>query len=196
MGDYGVGSPNCLLLEHWGTLLYTVFDEMPYLVGSAAVSTTYRDVDVRVILNDDAFDATFGPSRGCHNENSEKWTSLMTALSLWGQKVTGLPIDFQVQRHSNVAEADWEKRRLPIGMKALRVNCSRCEPGKSIPHEPCDSTSFPEGKQEQFEAIMRAVVAYGDACRKFADPESGYYAGKLKMSSTYTEIFNLVSAAL
>ncbi len=128
MGDHGVGSPNCLLLDHWGTLLYSVFDEMPYMVGSATMSTTYRDVDVRVILNDDVFDATFGPSFGCHNEYSDKWTSLMAALSLWGQKVTGLPIDFQVQRRGNVPEADWEKPRIPIGMKALRAYCSRCEP--------------------------------------------------------------------
>jgi hypothetical protein len=119
MGDYGVGSPNCLLLDHWGALLYHVYDEMPYLVGSAAISTTYRDVDVRVILDDEKFDAEFGTELRRGGGHSKKWSAVMAALSLWGQKVTGMPIDFQVQRRSNVLNIDWGKTRIPIGMLAL-----------------------------------------------------------------------------
>lgn len=119
MGTYGVGSPNCILLDHWGAMLYHVYDEMPYLVGSAASSTTYRDVDVRVILKDERFDAYFGADLRRGAGHSKRWTGLMIALSLWGQKVTGLPIDFQVQRNSNVPKLDWTKTRIPIGMLAL-----------------------------------------------------------------------------
>lgn len=116
MGNWGVGSPNCLLLDHWALMLEPVFDETPYLVGSAAVSSTWRDVDVRVIMDDDKFDAWFGTSRSKRNASSKKWSALMTAISLWGQKVTGLPIDFQAQRRSGVSEADWEKPRHPLGI--------------------------------------------------------------------------------
>jgi hypothetical protein len=79
-------------------------------------------------MDDDKFDATFGPTLRCHNEHSTKWTSLMAALSLWGQKVTGLPIDFQVQRNGRVRKEDWDKPRIPIGMKALQIVCARCDP--------------------------------------------------------------------
>lgn len=126
MGNYGVGSPNAILLDHWGAWLYHVFDEMPYMVGSATTSTTWRDVDIRVILKDDRYDAYFGKERARAGGESKRWTALMAAISLWGQKVTGLPIDFQVQRRSNVPEADWKKPRIPIGMYAREtVDSSR-----------------------------------------------------------------------
>jgi hypothetical protein len=119
MGDWGVGSPSCLLLDHWALLVQPIFDETPYLVGSAAASSTWRDVDVRVIMDDEKFDAWFGDSRATCNVNGAKWSGLMTAISLWGQKVTGLPIDFQVQRRSRVSETDWKKPRHPLGIFAM-----------------------------------------------------------------------------
>ena len=46
----------------------------------------------------------------------------MTAFSLWGQKVTGLPIDFQVQRRSDIPQADWDKARCPLGIFPVNHN--------------------------------------------------------------------------
>jgi hypothetical protein len=126
MGSWGVGSPNCLLLDHWALLVQPIFDETPYLVGSATVSSSWRDVDVRVVMDDEKFDAWFGDSYAVANLHGAKWSALMTAISVWGQKVTGLPIDFQVQRRSKIAEADWEKARHPLGIFAVEGELVTC----------------------------------------------------------------------
>ncbi len=102
------------LLQNWGTVLRSVFtddllDGMPYLVGSALDRPDYRDVDVRLILADDVFDRL---------ASVVEIQGLNIGFSLWGQRVTGLPIDFQVQRMTE-ANAENEGRRHPIGMGRL-----------------------------------------------------------------------------
>lgn len=94
-------------LEAWGLRLRTMFmHEMPYLVGSSLYVPTWRDVDVRVMLEDERYDILASlvvPSQ------------LNLAVSVWGQKVTGLPIDFQIQRTSE-ANAEFHGGRHPIAM--------------------------------------------------------------------------------
>jgi hypothetical protein len=80
--------------------------EMPYLVGSALTSPDWRDVDVRVMLDDDEYDSL---------QRRIVPALLNLAVSTWGQKVTGLPIDFQIQR-AREANAEHHGRRHPIGM--------------------------------------------------------------------------------
>lgn len=66
-----------------------------YLVGSADTSTTpggYRDVDVRTILDDDLFDQLF-PSL-------DIWECWCFLASDWMTRMTGLPVDYQVQRRT------------------------------------------------------------------------------------------------
>ena len=96
-------------LEAWGQRLRTMFhNEMPYLVGSSLATRSWRDVDVRVMLDDDHYDALTAlvvPSQ------------INLAVSVWGQKVTGLPIDFQLQRTTD-ANAEHNGRRHPIAMRA------------------------------------------------------------------------------
>lgn len=59
-----------------------------YLVGAAVQRPDFRDVDVRHILSDQAFsDLEKTVDVGCLNH----------IVSIWGQKLTGLPIDYQVQ---------------------------------------------------------------------------------------------------
>lgn len=92
----GVGMPAWLYLNQFGRLVYDVFGSYPYLVGSAADTKQWRDVDVRLILEDDEYIKLFGkPSRPA--EINPKWVSLCLAYASLGTKITGLPIDFQIQ---------------------------------------------------------------------------------------------------
>ena len=111
-----VGMPAALLLDHWGLMLYETFGEYAYLVGSAAEKRGWRDVDVRVILDEADYESWFPGSErspGCVNA---RWSAITASFSLWGKAMTGLPVDFQVQLRSKVSEADWEKPRIPIGL--------------------------------------------------------------------------------
>jgi hypothetical protein len=77
------------LLHDWAVQVVQLFNgEMCYQVGSSMVYGKYRDVDVRTML--DAKD--FKKLQKLVNVDR-----LNLAISLWGQKVTGMPIDFQVQ---------------------------------------------------------------------------------------------------
>lgn len=78
-----------LLLRNWGQDLFRAFGETPYLVGSAARAESYRDVDVRLMMDDDQFALLTG--------NTQRLDALNLAFTLWGRMVTGLPIDFQFQ---------------------------------------------------------------------------------------------------
>jgi len=81
----------------------------PYLVGSAGIGGTggYRDVDVRLILDEDEF-AAVCPTR-------ERWELLCLAISAYLSERTGLPIDFQIQRTKEANER-FSGSRNPLGM--------------------------------------------------------------------------------
>lgn len=95
-------------LEDWCRMVYRIFGRPPYLVGSVTERADFRDVDVRVILPDKAFDRWF---RG----HLDTVRFVNRALSVWGQQETGLPIDFQVQRSTEAHEFD--KPRNPMGVR-------------------------------------------------------------------------------
>ncbi len=98
------------LLDDWGVALWRMFlGERAYLVGSALMTADHRDVDVRVMLDDHAW---------CALDDLVDIDDFNLAVSLWGQKVTGLPIDFQVQ-HTEAANADFDGRRHPLGVRAV-----------------------------------------------------------------------------
>jgi len=80
-----------------------------YLVGSV-LAGEHRDVDVRVILADDEFDAWF-PNR---EHAPGAWELLCLGLTAWLRQQTGLPIDFQVQRMSE-ANDKHDGPRNPLG---------------------------------------------------------------------------------
>jgi hypothetical protein len=85
-------------------------DECPYLVGTAGLggSDSYRDVDVRLMLDDDEFAAAC-PTR-------ERWELLCLAISAYLSSRTGLPIDFQVQLASAANERHGGSPRNPLGI--------------------------------------------------------------------------------
>ena len=94
------------LLHDWGAALQRAFPgHTAYLVGSALIRADYRDVDVRVIFEDEAYtdlSMMVNPA------------DLNLAVSLWGQQVTGLPVDFQVQSDTDADQ--YNGRRHPLGL--------------------------------------------------------------------------------
>lgn len=67
-----------------------------YLVGTVLTSADWRDVDVRMIMADDEFDASFA--------NALLWEAFCLGATAWLRSQTGLPIDFQVQRMTEANE--------------------------------------------------------------------------------------------
>lgn len=83
-------------------------DAMPYLVGTALVKPDFRDVDVRVMVADDRYDRL----------DVREWRLLNLTTSAWLTQVTGLPVDFQIQRLSE-ANAAHSGRRQPLAMTPI-----------------------------------------------------------------------------
>jgi hypothetical protein len=95
-------------------LVHRAFGKPPYLVGSAGADgdgTPPRDVDVRLILDDDEF-AGVCPTR-------ERWELLCLAIGAYLAKATGLPVDFQVQRLTEASQRHGKKIRNPLGMRRV-----------------------------------------------------------------------------
>lgn len=84
--------------------------ECPYLVGTAGVggAESYRDVDVRLMLDDDEFAAAC-PTR-------ERWALLCLTIGAYLSSRSGLPVDFQVQSARVANEAHGGKPRNPLGL--------------------------------------------------------------------------------
>lgn len=98
----GTGMPATTLLEAFGQWLREAFGASAYHVGSSIHGKQWRDVDVRLMLPDDEFAALFPGYQFAHQRDA-KWALLCAALSELGKRLTGLPIDFQIQ---SVTEAN------------------------------------------------------------------------------------------
>jgi hypothetical protein len=93
--------PAGIWLTKFGQLVADYFGHECYHVGSSLTRKDWRDVDVRLILPDDDFEERFG--RGASAETHPKLGAVTLAFAALGQKMTGLPIDFQIQplTHAN-----------------------------------------------------------------------------------------------
>jgi hypothetical protein len=85
------------------------FGHLAWLVGTAGVggAERYRDVDVRLILDEEEFAAAC-PTR-------ERWEVLCLSVSAYLSSRTGLPVDFQVQRAAEANARYGGKPRNPLG---------------------------------------------------------------------------------
>lgn len=111
-----VGSPAFLYLQEFGSQVWTVFGGPPYLVGSALHTKKWRDVDVRMLLSDEEWKQW---ELGEPKNPNAKWATLCMAFSELGRKMTGLPIDFQIQQQSD-ANARFQNSRSALGCIDLR----------------------------------------------------------------------------
>ncbi len=101
--DFAQLNHGCLIVTEafgWGTT---------YLVGSALESDAFRDVDVRTILDDDEFDALF-------HGRAFFWSLVCLGISMYLREVTGLPIDYQIQRRTQANLHNGPRN--PIGIEA------------------------------------------------------------------------------
>ena len=89
-----------------------------YLVGSALSRSDWRDVDIRYIMSDADFAILF-PNAGQYWEHDARWLLLTVAISERLQKLTGLPIDFQIQPQTH-ANARHPGPRNAMGLRISR----------------------------------------------------------------------------
>lgn len=101
------------LLSDWAQKVVELFnDTMCYHVGSSMLSSDvseFRDVDIRTMLDHEDFLVL---------QKIVNIDYLNLAVSLWGQKVTGLPIDFQVQDRDYVNEKH-KGSRSAVGLRIV-----------------------------------------------------------------------------
>lgn len=114
-----VGAPAIFALELACNHINAAFGGFGcYLVGSAIERPDWRDVDVRFIMEDDAFDKLF-PDAGPNWESDPRWLLLITSISGWLSKATGLPVDFQIQPQTH-ANKRHSKARHALGLRFAR----------------------------------------------------------------------------
>jgi len=96
------------------------FDSCPYLVGTALERDGHRDVDVRLILGDDRYDALYEAigKRGV--------AFLGLAIGQYLASLTDLPIDFQIQRQTEANEQH-DKPRSALGLATLANFAGDCK---------------------------------------------------------------------
>ena len=90
-----------------------------YLVGSVLRKPDWRDVDIRVILDDAEYDRLFPPTTVDRFDENAQWKIICISVSHYLSSITDLPIDFQIQRQTQ-ANARYPKaedhRRNAIGL--------------------------------------------------------------------------------
>lgn len=113
--ECAVGSPGFFLLNQAAVMVRLAFGEVPYLVGSAITSKGYRDVDVRLILDDADFKALF-PTASANPRTDAFWSLLCSSVSLYLRQATGLPVDFQIQSQHTADTKYPGRERVPLGV--------------------------------------------------------------------------------
>ena len=108
-----IGGPEGLALDHAVHIIEMAYNSTCYLVGSALERPDFRDVDVRLILDDKDFEGYFGKNWG--PRLNPLWSLTCLSLSEYLSTRTGLRVDFQIQKRSKVKESDWNKNREPLG---------------------------------------------------------------------------------
>ena len=123
----GVGGPGYAALNLFGQFIREAYGHMPYLVGSAIRGKVWRDVDVRLILPDEEFNALFGPQRPFGL--NPLFSLLSASISALGERYTGLPVDFQFQPQTHANE-HYSGFRQPLGIwfPPAPVSSERTEP--------------------------------------------------------------------
>jgi hypothetical protein len=110
-----VGMPWMPRLNLFALVVMEGFDGAhPYLVGSALDRADFRDVDLRVLLEDAKFDVLFGPEVDWRaNPALEAHNMAWAALA---KDLTGLPVDFQIEQQTAANAEHGGKVRHPLGV--------------------------------------------------------------------------------
>ena len=99
-----VGAPAIFLLDRECQTINDAFGGFGcYLVGSAIERADRRDIDVRLIMEDEEFAREF-PRAGRNWEHDPKWLLLTVSIAAHLSRATGLPVDFQIQPQTHANE--------------------------------------------------------------------------------------------
>lgn len=96
------------------------FGAPPYLVGSALTRPDFRDIDLRLILDDEVVERMFGLEGHFFQGNTDRARLLLNiALSDLIARAAGLPwpIDFQIQSMSEANTPENDGMRNPMGVR-------------------------------------------------------------------------------
>lgn len=110
-----IGAPEFFDLNAACQVITQAYGCCLYLVGSSLEKRDFRDVDLRLILDDAAFDAMF-PGIGSNWSLDARWSLMCSAISLWLAKRSGLKIDFQIQRQTQANEIEGRTQRHIMGL--------------------------------------------------------------------------------
>lgn len=99
--------PTQLYLNDFGQLVLDAFGEVAYWVGSSMHGPNWRDVDIRVMLDDGRY-AADGYGDPVNPHSNPKWVATCKVWSAYGKAMTGLPIDFQIQQ-TTLANTEYAK---------------------------------------------------------------------------------------
>ncbi len=123
-----IGAPACFALEQACKQIKDAFPELGeadrigiYVVGSVLERPDWRDVDVRMMMDDASFARLF-PTATLHSgawEFDPRWCLLTVAISQWLRQQTGLPIDFQFQPMTH-ANKNHKGKRHAVGLRFVR----------------------------------------------------------------------------
>lgn len=111
-----VGVPAIFELTMACNVLIRAYGASIYHVGSSLQRPDWRDVDLVMILSDEAFEREF-PNAPLHSaawEHDPKWLVLTVSLSKWLSEKSGVPVDFKFQPRSFANERH-DGPRNPIG---------------------------------------------------------------------------------
>lgn len=113
-----IGAPAIFELKLACQQLDEAFDSFGiYHVGSSLDRPDWRDVDVRMIMNDADFEVMFpGVLEHVYWEFNPRWLIMTGSISAWLSERTGLPIDFQFQPQS-YANKKFNGRRDCLNLK-------------------------------------------------------------------------------
>lgn len=120
-GNYIPSPLSNFKLDWFGVVAFDAFDQTAYLVGSALSRSDFRDVDIRVLLSDEQFNISFGDQIDWRR--NQKLKSMNIAWSGFGQHLTKLPIDFQIEQFTEGNKDPNSGRRHPLGIR-LRIEGS------------------------------------------------------------------------
>jgi len=95
-------------------LLEALNEHSAYFVGSVLERPNFNDIDIVIIMDDAKYDSLFGKSGNTDIAAFSKWFNASSSELL--RFMTGLPIDFRVQKMS-VANKNYPSQpRDPIGL--------------------------------------------------------------------------------
>lgn len=104
--------PALFRLRLLGEAVHKLIGKRPYLVGSVLTRRDHRDIDVRIMLDDETFERVFGGD-GLWITNGSLTLANM-ALSALARELSGLEIDCQIQRQSDANAEYGDHERQPL----------------------------------------------------------------------------------